>query len=189
MKKENELELEIIEKVKEILNCCFIESAPIPIVDVAKSYGFVVVEKTMEDDDSGFMIILKKGIDLGPNKNVTKIIAINTTETPYRKRFTIAHELGHYFLEYQGKEDQWDEAVMFHREKDVVNVKKEGWANRFAGELLVPNHLLEIELNRLKNFELLFSDVPSVISKKFGISYSAACVRLDIYKRWKNGQE
>lgn len=59
----------------------------------------------------------------------------NQLET--RKRFTIAHELGHFFLHFAtSQEDMSDDAISFNR--DDNSDKTEWGANKFAAELLMP---------------------------------------------------
>lgn len=56
-------------------------------------------------------------------------IVVNVDEDPYRQRFTLAHELGHVFLDADE-----DVVVSFLKEKGDEEMR----ANAFAGELLVP---------------------------------------------------
>jgi len=175
----------IIDKVKNILDDCNITSAPIPVVEIAEKYGFVVVEKFMDDDESGYMILSPKGVEVNGEKH-NKIIVINTTEIPHRKRFTIAHELGHYFLEYKEVFNSITNDVIVHREYNTRDLEKERAADEFAGELLVPTDMLQVMLANTMGVELLFTDLPELISKKFGVSYTAARVCYDKYMRRQN---
>ncbi len=171
----------IEELVREILKACNVVKAPVPIVEIAENYGFLVIEKVMEDDESGFLIYSKNGL-LYNEKKYNKIIAINTSENPLRKRFTIAHELGHYFLEIHEKEDTIPYYYV-HREQIIDDYKKEREADKFASELLMPIDFLKYELRNIKNVDLLFSDIPRFISNKFQVSYSAAKIKFDEYSR------
>lgn len=78
-----------------------------------------------------------------------------------RDRFTIAHEIGHYLLLSVSK-------VKFSRTSLVPKVYEdpEWQANVFAGELLIPHHLIK----RFKR--------PETIAKKCGVSISAASLQL-----------
>lgn len=174
----------IVEIVKHILTECNIYQAPIPVVEIAEKYGFVVVEKFLTNDESGYMVLYNEGIDI-QGKKLTKIIVINSAENPYRKRFTIAHELGHYFLEYKDKEHELLGNIIVHRDNtfNLANKEKENDADMFAGELLMPTDILETELKKLKQIDLLFSTIPEAIARKFAVSYSAAEVRYGIFKR------
>ena len=176
----------IVDIVKNILTECNIYQAPIPVVEIAEKYGFVVVEKFLTNDESGYMVLCNEGIDI-QGKKLTKIIVVNSVENPYRKRFTIAHELGHYFLEYKDKEHDLSGNIVVHRDNtfNSNNREKEDDADMFAGELLMPTDILENELKKLKQIDLLFSSIPEAIARKFAVSYSAAAKRFGIFKRRK----
>ena len=172
------------EKVEKILSKLNIYKAPIPIIDIANYYGFIVVEAMLENDESGFLMIDKDGTSINGEKR-HKIICINHTDSPLRKRFTIAHELGHFFLEIEGKNNI--ENFIVHREfAEKVDKQKEREADSFASELLVPTSFLEKELSKLTEADLIFFDVPYYISKYFQVSRTCAEIRYEQYKRGKN---
>lgn len=174
--------LNIEKRVEEILNSFEIFSAPIPIVNIAKAYGFIVVEINL--DEPGFMIIDNQGIEVN-GKTEKRIIAVNNLDSPFRKRFTIAHELGHYFLEVYGKAE--NENYFFHRElkSSETDYKKEKEADLFASELLVPTRILKKELEKLKTIDIIFYDIPNIISRMFNVSLQCAEIRYERYKKQK----
>lgn len=172
----------IKEKVRKILNDCNVYSAPVPIADIAEKYGFVVFETFLEDE-SGFLLISKEGISINGKKH-KKVIAVNSVDTPFRKRFTIAHELGHYFLEVYENEEKLVEDYYVHREiNSYNNLKREKEADKFAAELLMPTEFVEYEIKRLNRLDLLLTDIPQFISNKFQVSYSSARYRLSELER------
>jgi len=81
---------------------------------------------------------------------------------PLRDRFTIAHELGHYFL-HSG---QGETPIIAHREGST---RIEWEANWFAAALLMPKAEFASEFQRL-------NDVGR-IARQFGVSKAAAEVR------------
>ena len=165
------------EKVRKILEDCNVYNAPVPIADIAERYGFIVFETFLEDE-SGFLLVSNDdGIVINGKKH-KKVIAVNSVDTPFRKRFTIAHELGHYFLEVFDKEENLPKEYYVHRELFNHNKQREKDADKFAAELLMPTHFLEYELNRLNKLDLILTDLPQYISGKFQVSYSAARLRL-----------
>lgn len=73
-------------------------------------------------------------------------IFINEKDSENRKRFTLAHELGHFFLHKEYLESNGyimdsQSAVLF-RITDNPNEEKEQEANLFAAELLMPERLV-----------------------------------------------
>lgn len=69
------------------------------------------------------------------------VIYYSEKDTPNRQRFTIAHELGHICSHL--RPDSNDYPYIDWRIEEESNNKREQIANVFAGELLVPLHLLK----------------------------------------------
>lgn len=86
-----------------------------------------------------------------------------------RDRFTIAHEIGHYFMHGQDNV----RLARLGELKTVQAYRDPEWqANTFAAELLMPIYLIDKE------------DSCFEIAEKFGVSLSAAEIRLKkIYKQ------
>jgi hypothetical protein len=107
-------------------------------------------------------------------------IYVNAAEArrwPGRRRFTVAHELGHWHLH----RDADDVHARFCRETDVGGGSSELWrarrieseANRFAAALLMPEPLVRREAPALRY------SVPA-LAKRFGVSAQAMQVRLEV---------
>jgi Zn-dependent peptidase ImmA (M78 family) len=64
----------------------------------------------------------------------TATVWVNAVDAPVRKRFTIAHELGHLFLHPLGQE---------FRDATFTGGPKESEANWFAADLLMPLWMLD----------------------------------------------
>jgi len=81
-------------------------------------------------------------------------ILYNKNSPPYRRNFTIAHELGHYFLHRHLKSNFPD------RTSDLLtstNNKMEKQANAFASEIVLPILVLQIMLNSRFSFRRISS--------------------------------
>ena len=119
-------------------------------------------------------------------ENNAYTILINSNQSIGRKAFTIAHELGHYFL-HKGYLEHTDEIVSVAKgsyfdypsiprvngiDTDDAQYKKmEQEANEFAAEILMPKEEF------LKQCEVL--DSIDDVAKYFGVSISAATIRAD----------
>jgi len=109
------------------------ESAPVPVVMLAKALGLSVFTlDTFPDDVSG---MIKK-------EDGSYSIYVNSTHHSNRRRFTIAHEIAHYILhkEYIG-DGIVDDALY----RSGLGTIMETEANAFAAEILMPFHLLSQE--------------------------------------------
>ncbi len=87
---------------------------------------------TFSDEISGLLV----------KKDKNPVIGVNREHHPHRQRFTIAHELGHYIL-HGGETIHYDAGgePLYFRSDSIYNAH-EREANRFAAELLMPEHLV-----------------------------------------------
>ena len=150
-------------KAKEVLDDCGFEHLlDFPLELFASGLGATVVEKPLINSD-GRIIFGKKHTLIEINQDIP-------FET--RKRFTIAHELGHYIL-HPGLElhnDNESTTSWFNsKEMQAKNGKVEYEANQFASELLVPSQLFyEEQKNKKFSPDLLRS-----LADKFKVSITA----------------
>lgn len=120
-------------------------------------------------DVSGFSRVNEKGV---PE------IVVNGDQPEVRRRFTIAHELGHIILHWKWlnksaqKLDKQHAEILFRKSSYAEGeTLKEQQANEFAAELLAPLNLVKGEIGgskKLSQYELLF--LQRKIAKKFQIS-------------------
>lgn len=119
-----------IKKAKEVLAHNFISNPPIVAEELAKNYGLRV----------GYYIFLPDRRNVSGFITNSEIV-INDEESPQRKNFTIAHELGHYLLGHVGNKD-YD--VLYRKPiAEQTNKPMEQEANCFAANLLVPEYMLK----------------------------------------------
>src|SRR4051794_23366890 len=72
---------------EQVLSECGITKAPVPVEKIPDTYGITIAELPASNDIFG--AIVQKG------KRV--LIAFNPSQHLNRQRFTLAHELGHFF--------------------------------------------------------------------------------------------
>lgn len=122
-------------------------------------------------------------------KGNKKGIIVNSNLYSRRKNFTIAHELGHYFLDHPLGEAGvilCDQNAVFG--KDKPEIEKE--ADYFAACLLMPRALVLKRIEYIKNsntrvsfpinnFNQLKSEVTEPLSEYFQVSKEAMGYRLD----------
>lgn len=158
--------------VETILSVLKITELPINIEDIAKARGLSVVPYPLESGVSGILVIEGNKGTIGYNQEESKV----------RRRFTIAHELGHYELHRDHSHLFVDKnfKVMF-RNTDLSNEGKDALyeqeANSFAASLLMPEHLVNAQLENVK-FDLGNEETIKELAKKFDVSTTAMYFRM-----------
>jgi Zn-dependent peptidase ImmA (M78 family) len=127
---------EIESRARDVLKRHNLTTVPIDPLLLANREGIKVNNAKFSDDNLVGMIA-KRGDD------VTMLVKYD--DPPFRKRFTIAHELGHHFLHLlQGGEYVDKEANLFRQqlgdEPEIIpSRRQEIQANMFASSLLMPD--------------------------------------------------
>ena len=153
---------------KEILSQHGLFSLPVDPVFLANRLG-ITVSNAKFSDESSAALIAKRG-------NSTRIF-VEQSDPPYRKRFSIAHELGHHFLHLVNDGDILDTHTDMFREKEPTEGPiserrlREIQANWFAASLLMPEDFVKAEWERNPNVAHL--------AQVFNVSREAMGYRLD----------
>ncbi|PIZ78887.1 MAG: hypothetical protein COY01_02925 [Candidatus Pacebacteria bacterium CG_4_10_14_0_2_um_filter_40_20] len=158
--------LEKIESTAEnVLNQLKLSVVPVPVEEVASKLN-IKIGREPSDDFSGLLI----------RKDGKALIGVNSTESHVRQRFTIAHELGHFFL--HPKQDSFvDYRDNNTDKKDIRRSPREKQANAFAAALLMPRSKL------IKDVKVIFkqgideSDIAK-LAEKYEVSEEAMKYRL-----------
>ena len=107
---------------------------PIDIIKIVKKYGFTLVNARLDENEDGFIMINKSENNiLGFETN--KLIGVNSSKSLPWKRFIIAHELGHYKLEY---EDSNNKLQFAHRDHRKGKDERENEIDYFSASILMP---------------------------------------------------
>lgn len=147
-----------------------INVSPLDVQALTKALGIDFLCVPMEDDVSG-------SLTMRPDK-LGWVMKVNSLHHPNRQRFTIAHELGHYF-KHRSKQVEFIDQNFF-RNSDSNWMEAE--ANGFAGELLMP------ELEFRKNVKLCGGSIEHV-AQAFNVSTFAVRVRAKILGMKGHGLE
>lgn len=144
------------------------QTLPIDVVGIAKDLGLQL------DMQAELHPEISSEIAMTPDDHYK--ISVNINDHLRRKRFSIAHQLGHYLLHREkisrGLDDSYDYKIIVAGNFYNSNVddKDEHHANRFAEELLIPG----------KKLRLLFSQGKSIdeLADVFFVSKKAIQIRL-----------
>jgi Zn-dependent peptidase ImmA (M78 family) len=139
--------------------------APVDLVDVARHLGLQI----RYCDSSGF----EGALVCSKENRVGTVLVKSSIRELGRRKFTIAHEIAHYVLPHHGPSGSVCNARDVESWEGSLS-KEEQEANVFAGELLIPEALVDAVVSKRKpKF-----DTVRGLSEKFETSLTAAGYRL-----------
>jgi Zn-dependent peptidase ImmA (M78 family) len=148
-----------------------VETLPIPVEDIARAEGAIVVRKSFDGTQSGFAL----------RDGATRIIGVNSANSPRRQRFTIAHELGHLDL-HEGRQLTVDHSMRVDWRDETSSLgtdKQEVEANAFAAALLMPKSLINKQIRvHLHGNSMARDALISALARDFDVSAEAMGYRL-----------
>jgi Zn-dependent peptidase ImmA (M78 family) len=159
---------DIEQRAKEVLRSHGLNTIPVDPVVLAHRLGIEVFNAKFSDENIVGMIARQ-----GPKVTVL----VNQSDPPYRKRFTIAHEIGHHFLHLTDDGELVDgEANMFRQPREdqkaiTPEARREIQANMFAASLLMPEDAVRQEWVATKSI--------AEMARRFNVSESSMGFRVD----------
>ncbi|MFA6036522.1 MAG: ImmA/IrrE family metallo-endopeptidase [Legionellales bacterium] len=139
---------------------------PFPLVEFSVELGIEVYATDMSPYISGKI----------ENRNGQYIIQLNQNHSPKRLRFTLAHELGHFFNDkdyLDSGHEITDGTKQLYRAKGITldpgMQQRDIRANRFAAEILMPEDVFIRKWQETKT--------PEEVAKFFNVSLEAARYR------------
>lgn len=157
-------------KVNAILKAITPIKLPIDIEDIAKRRGLDVMPYELGGDVSGLLAI----------KDGKGTIGYNITEPKVRRRFTIAHELGHYELHKDKSELFVDKQFIYRSQSSASSVDHrimENEANYFASCILMPTDQVRKALESM-DIDLVTEEGIKELAKLFEVSTTAMSLRV-----------
>lgn len=144
------------------------------IITIARQIGFKVIRS---DITTSGMIVISD--ELKEKYGTDRLILVNDSETPTRVRFTVAHELGHYYLKIEPKDLFHGKKYFAYRDSDNHD-DEEKEANAFAAAVLMPEEKVRrvvkktIEKMGMYDFDTAVVEV----ARTFLVSFGSATYRL-----------
>jgi Zn-dependent peptidase ImmA (M78 family) len=167
-KKEGVVMPSIEETVEHLLRKNRITKPPIPVERIAEREGLDIRLAPYEGDLSGALVRTDREAFIG----------VNSHHHPNRRRFTVAHELAHFFL-HKGMRLHIDKNIWVNW-RDDESSKAVQWteiqANQFAAELLMPTALLRRDVDRLGRID---DHLVQFLARKYRVSSQAMDIRLN----------
>ena len=158
--------------VDQLLRKNRIQSAPVPVEEVAESLGITVSRVPTDDDLSGFLY--------RDRKRKSAVVGVNANHHPNRQNFTIGHEIGHFLL-HDGDEMHVDRGFQIKLRSEASSKADdidEKESNFFAAELLMPARFLQRDLAKVDGLDLNDEVVVAELAEKYGVSTQAMTFRL-----------
>jgi len=156
-------------KALEILQAARVKKPPVPLEKLAASLGAILRYEPFAGELSGTVYRRPEG---------GAVIGINSLHSAARKRFTLAHELGHLLL-HKDEKLHVDEQSPIGLRTDLSSTATDAneiEANQFAAELLMPEKFLIKDLEELPSLE---ADVAiDRLAKRYEVSTESMTIRL-----------
>lgn len=118
---------------------------PVKIIEICNNMGFSVFQQKLPQRICGYIAI---DGELKDRFDTDRIISVNQNESGKRRRFTVAHEIGHFLFDFDPSKIEFYNA--FEHDHDESEAENEKLANRFAAELLMPAEKFE------EKFEMIY---------------------------------
>lgn len=163
---------QVEKRANEVLAAHGIDRAPVPVERIVQAEGASLQFEAFDGDVSGMLL----------RHDDRTVIGVNAAHPTTRQRFTIAHELGHYFLHDSDRELFVDRSARIKwrdAKSSTATHTEEIEANRFAAALLMPRDLVEREAERLLPLADSDDDLIGQLSEMFKVSTEAMRYRLE----------
>ncbi|MGY5352006.1 ImmA/IrrE family metallo-endopeptidase [Wenyingzhuangia sp. IMCC45533] len=159
----------IVKKSYNLLKENNVNSLPIDVEALAQKLDIKIDKQNLEDNLSGFFV----------RKEGRNVIGLNENHSEVRKRFTIAHEIGHFNLHSEQPLfiDYYQEKIYRRNKNTNDDYEIEREANIFAANLLMPEHLISQQIDNLPD-NLSYVEQVNCLTKVFNVSKQAMDIRL-----------
>ncbi len=148
---------------RKLLQELNVNAIPIKPREIAQRLGIWVWEREIKGGYDGYL--MRVGSAFG-------IMVNSAIKSEARKKFTIAHELGHYELDLI--KNPQHTCLIKENNHFAESRQEELDANRFAVELLMPSHIFILDMNEQKKVGLAAIDA---LSAKYRTSFTSTAIR------------
>ena len=144
LRKVNDFEgVEIV--AKELRECWNVGEAPLfDLVELVEDHGIRIYEIETSDQFDGISAWVGD----------TPVVAVNLNNDSVRRRFTIAHELGHILLEFENEEEEKEREKLCHS---------------FAGAFLLPRSVIWAEMGNKRHSKIAILELEKLKETSFGL--------------------
>ena len=144
-----------------------IHSPPVDIKQICANLKIDIIVEDLTQISATARREISGVLFVDESKGINAIL-INRSDSPRRQRFTIAHELGHYFL-HRNEDEPKPVIISFRGDRCPMEYE----ADNFAAELLMPRKML---FNKYKQLLLPYA---YLLANEFDVSTLAMKYRMD----------
>ncbi len=140
---------------------------------ICHKHNINLVYQELKDGLSGMILF----------KNNLPHIICNSLDSEKRQRFTIAHELGHFFMHMDKLKSnnsifiETNKVLYRDENSSKESIQQEIEANNFAAALIMPKDFILDEIKNLKRSYLVDDDIEN-LAETFKVSIQAMSIRL-----------
>ena len=163
MSQGSEVCLSPVEYARELLLKMDIKNVPIYPRKIARELGIFVHEREAESGYDGYLMCANGAWGIMINSSI---------KSKARKRFTVAHELGHYCISHHSR----DNYQCFRKDISATSPavrQDEREANEFAVELLMPDSSFRADIQR-RDISL---ETINYLASRYGTSMTSTAIR------------
>ena len=163
MSEETEVRLSPSQYARKLVSELDIRSLPVYPRRIAGELGIVVWEREAESGYDGYLISADGNWGIMVNRAI---------KSEARKRFTVAHELGHYYIDHHNEISY----RCFRKDIGAIgssNRQDEREANEFAVELLMPNEVFRADIGQRS----IGLETVDFLANKYGTSMTSTAIR------------
>lgn len=142
----------------------------VDVIGIAQGLGFVVGNAVLNEDDDGFIVVDESRKEIFGIKT-DKLIGVNSNRTLEWKRFIIAHEIGHYILDFKEKNLEGLYANRYHSKG---HSRRENAVDFFAASLLMPKNGFRSKYNEIKKKCSDSKEIVKELAKHFVVTVRMA---------------
>ena len=155
-------------RAEQLLARAGVNTIPVPVKQVAAQLGIKIELADLGEDCSAVLV----------RNGDRAVIGVNKDHPPNRQRFSIAHEIAHFWLHDGDTYIDKGYRVHFRDLESGSGTKQEEMeANAFAAALLMPAKWVR-DAFRQQPFELTGDDSLELLAKQFSVSTEAMTYRL-----------
>ena len=142
-------------------------TVPVDTVKLAETFDISVAEADLKENEDGFILINVK------REDPVKLIVVNKGRMPDKKRFIIAHELGHFRMECEEGGHQ----IYAMRDGGHGRSEEENYIDYFAACLLMPRDIFRAEFDKRKKDKSI-DEIVKELATLFKVPKESALRRL-----------